>query len=65
MTREEELISWENKRREELELLIPANYTMKLSNDRLNLWTGKRGAIEYQISIEREIKEMILNTHLS
>ena len=67
MTKEEKellLIEWEKKRREELQKEIPNNFTMNIKSKRFNLWTGKGGAIEYQISIEKELKEIILNTPL-
>ncbi len=48
---------WEVKRREQLEKFLEEGRSYELGNGSgLVLWTGKGGKIEYEISLERQLR---------
>ena len=56
---------WEIKRREELEKEIPSGDCINMKSKRYSIWIGRETAIEYQISIEKEVRELLNITPLT
>ena len=51
---------WEIKRREELEKEIPSGDYLSMKSKRYSIWIGRETAIEYQISLEKEIRKILI-----